>query len=71
MEEELKKYKVLGSRLMFVTDGLPWIRNWITKRYPKATQILDFYHVVEHLGKLGEHIKSEQPKILYFDIERA
>lgn len=59
MEGELKKYKGLGSRLIFVTDGAPWIRNWISEIYPKATQILDFYHAVEHLGKLGEHIKSE------------
>lgn len=59
MEAELKKYNGLGARLVFVTDGAPWIRNWITESYPKATQILDFYHAVEHLGKLGEHIKSE------------
>lgn len=62
MEQELEKYKALGPRLVFVTDGAPWIRNWITEAYPKATQILDFYHAVEHLGKLGEHIKSELPK---------
>jgi len=62
MEQELEKYKALGSRLVVVTDGALWIRNWITKAYPKATQILDFYHAVEHLGKLGEHIKSEPPK---------
>lgn len=59
MDEELKKYKALGSRLVFVTDGAPWIRNWISDTYPKATQILDFYHAVEYLSKLGEHIKSE------------
>lgn len=62
MEEELKKFKALRSRLVFVTDGAPWIRNWISETYPKATQILDFYHAVEHLGKLGEHIKSEPQK---------
>lgn len=62
MEEELKKYKALGSRLVFISDGAPWIRNWVTEAYPKATQILDFYHAVEYLGKLGEHIKSEPHK---------
>jgi hypothetical protein len=62
MEEELKKYKALGSRLVFISDGAPWIRNWVTEVYPKATQILDFYHAVEYLGKLGEHIKSEPQK---------
>lgn len=62
MEVELKKYMGLDSRLVFVTDGAPWIRNWINATYPRATQILDFYHAVEHLGKLGDHIKSERPK---------
>ena len=59
METELKKYTALNERLVFVSDGALWIRNWITEKYPKATQILDFYHAVEYLGKLAEHIKSE------------
>lgn len=62
MEAELEKYKALDDRLVFVSDGALWIRNWITNQYPKATQILDFYHAVEYLGKLAEHIKSEPSK---------
>lgn len=62
MEEELKKYERLGRRLVFISDGAPWIRNWVSEAYPKATQILDFYHAVEYLGKLGEYIKSEPHK---------
>ena len=36
--------------VVFVTDGAPWIHQWITTRYPLATHILDYYHVSEHLA---------------------
>src|SRR5690606_11707905 len=31
MDRELKRYKALGSRLVFVTDGALWLRNWISQ----------------------------------------
>lgn len=46
----IDQYAKLGNRLVFVTDGAPWMRNWISAEYPQATQILDFYHAAEHLG---------------------
>lgn len=61
MDTELTRYRSMASRLVFVTDGALWIRNWISQTYPNATQILDFYHAVEHLGKIAEYIKSEPP----------
>lgn len=44
------KYAALGERLVFLSDGARWIEQAISQRYPQATQILDFYHVVEYLG---------------------
>jgi len=44
------KYESLGSKLVFINDGAKWIWNWIEAEYPKATQILDYYHAKEHLG---------------------
>lgn len=47
------KYEFLGSRLIFVNDGAKWIWNWIEAEYPDSTQILDYYHAKEHLGKFA------------------
>jgi len=44
------KYESLNERLIFINDGAKWIWNWIESEYPKATQILDYYHAKEHLG---------------------
>jgi hypothetical protein len=40
----------LGKRLVFLTDGAVWMRNWITENYPNATIILDFFHAVGHIS---------------------
>lgn len=50
----IDKYADLGDRLVFVNDGAIWIEQYISLRYPKATQVLDFYHVVEYLGNFAK-----------------
>lgn len=35
----LSPYGHLGKRLVFITDGALWIKNWIKENYPDATQI--------------------------------
>lgn len=47
--------KIAPDKLVFITDGCPWIGQWISEKYPEATQILDYYHAVE---KLAEGTKS-------------
>lgn len=48
-EQYLEGYQLIGDRLVFVTDGATWIKNWIEDNFPQSTQILDYYHAAEHL----------------------
>lgn len=74
-EQKLDAYRPLGERLIFITDGAVWIKNWITDAYPQATHILDWYHAVEHLGSFAaecfddsavrHHWIEEQKELLY------
>lgn len=54
------KYEYLEERLIFITDGATWIGNWINAAYPRASQILDFYHAKEHLGQFAITYFSNQ-----------
>lgn len=54
------KYEPLGERLVFISDGAPWIANWINAAYPKASQILDYYHAKEHLGQFAVSYFSDK-----------
>jgi hypothetical protein len=53
-ELRLEPYRGMGKGLVFITDGAIWIDNWIREQFPDATQILDFFHVMEWLGKCAE-----------------
>ena len=55
-------YGYLNERLVFISDGALWIKNWITENYPEATQILDLYHVKEHLAKFAELAQPDAVK---------
>ena len=61
-EPVLSPYEHLGKRLVFLTDGALWIRNWISQAYPNALQILDFFHVKEHLAKFAQCAQPEPVK---------
>jgi len=43
-------YRQNSERLVFLTDGARWQWNWVEAEYPEAIQVLDFYHVMEHVG---------------------
>lgn len=63
MSEYVDKYEGLEKRLIFIVDGAKWIYNWITAEYPKAQQILDFYHALEHFGTFSKKtIPKEKEK---------
>ena len=50
----IDSYGDLKNRLVFVTDGAAWIREWIADHYPLSISILDFFHVMEHLYEFAD-----------------
>ena len=63
--EFTRKYELLiqeatlpGQSLVFITDGAVWMCNWMNENYTQATQILDFFHVCEHLGEFAKEVVS-------------
>jgi hypothetical protein len=41
-------------------DGAPWIWGLVEQRWPKAHQLLDFYHASQHLHALAEALYPEE-----------
>lgn len=60
MDNLLDKYGDLGNRLVFISDGATWIKNWIEDAFPEAVCILDYYHVCEHLHEFSNSIFSDK-----------
>ena len=50
----IDSYGDLKNRLVFITDGAAWIREWIADLYPVSVSILDFFHVMEHLYEFAD-----------------
>lgn len=48
------------AQKVFINDGALWIGDWLDKSYPEATQILDFYHVVEKLAEASKQAKKPE-----------
>jgi hypothetical protein len=63
MEDMIDAYEVTADRLVFISDGAPWIRNWVEDAYPRAISILDYYHAAEHLhGFADKHFTDEKKR---------
>jgi hypothetical protein len=54
MEDLIALYGELGDHLVFLSDGAPWIKNWIADAFPNAISILDYFHASEHLYTFTE-----------------
>jgi hypothetical protein len=61
-ERLLDKYEHLGKNLVFISDGATWIHKWQTDIYPNATQILDYYHVCEHMAAFAQMAISDEKR---------
>jgi hypothetical protein len=60
MDDLIESYGITDHRLVFISDGAPWIRNWIADAFPKAVSVLDFYHACEHLYSfVASHFKDK------------
>jgi hypothetical protein len=44
----------LAEELVFVADGAAWIWNLVERNFPRAVQIVDWYHAVEYLTPIAE-----------------
>ncbi|MDR1130115.1 MAG: hypothetical protein LBK96_03955 [Prevotellaceae bacterium] len=53
-ERLLDNCEHLGKNLVFISDGASWIHRWQSDIYPHATQILDYYHVCEHMAAFAQ-----------------
>lgn len=62
MDNLVDKYGHLGKRLVFVSDGAAWIKNWIEDAFPKAISILDYHHACEHLHEFSSSIFADKTK---------
>lgn len=50
----------MDKRLLFISDGAPWIKNWIEDAFPKAISILDYYHACEHLHQFSSSVFKDK-----------
>lgn len=60
--EALSPYGKLNKRLVFIADGALWIDKWIKSNYPQARSILDYYHLTQHLAKVGKLLIKQENK---------
>ncbi len=45
-----------ATRLVFICDGAVWIWNLVAQYFPKAIQIVDWYHAVDRLKRIAEEV---------------
>ena len=61
MEHLIDSYSYPHSKLIFITDGAPWLKHWIEDAYPGSYSILDYYHACEYLHAFSrEHFNCRQ-----------
>jgi hypothetical protein len=61
LQKVIDSYGDMKERLVFLTDGATWIREWIADHYPLSRSILDFFHVMEHLYQFADHAFVNDP----------
>ena len=61
MDDLTESYGKLDSRLIFISDGATWIKNWIEDAFPNAISILDYYHACEHLHEFSNNFFEDKP----------
>lgn len=60
-----------GKRLVFISDGVVWLHHQLQQSYPDSVQILDIYHVMEHLGTIaGAGISCPKTRQIWLDHQR-
>lgn len=71
MDSLLDDFGPLKQRLIFITDGATWLKNWIEDSFPDAVSILDFYHATEHLhGFSSQFFKDKEAELKWAKQQR-
>ena len=71
MERLLEDYGVRPSQLIFIGDGAPWLRNWISDAFSESVSILDFYHAAEHLHQFCKlHFNNQQEGTQWAEVQK-
>lgn len=71
LEKLLDDYGVRPSQLIFLSDGAPWLRNWISDAFEGAVSILDFYHAAEHLHQFCDlHFKDREKAKRWAEVQK-
>lgn len=60
MDSLLDDFGPLKERMVFITDGAAWLKNWIEDSFPGAVSILDFYHAIEHLHEFSSQFFKDK-----------
>ena len=59
----IESFGPLDNRLVCISDGAPWIRNWIEDSYPQALSILDYCHACEYLYEFANATFETESKV--------
>lgn len=54
-----------AQKQLVVGDGAAWIWNLVEARWPKAEQLLDFYHASQHLWEIGKALEGEDEEKIH------
>lgn len=59
----------LAREVVFLGDGAPWIWKLVSRLFPHAVQIVDWYHACEHLGRLAQDLYpyDAQERITWYE----
>ena len=72
MEHLIDSYTPVQSKVVFVTDGAPWLRNWIEDAYPGSVSILDYYHACQYLHLFSsEHFRDKKEENHWVEAQKA
>jgi hypothetical protein len=55
----LKRGADQAKELIFVADGASWIWKWVQEHFPRAIQIVDWYHAAERIWGVAHAIYGE------------
>jgi len=64
LTEALRRGVELAKEVIFIGDGAKWIWNLCEREFPKAIQVLDWYHAVEHLWEAARAYFGEKSDLV-------